>query len=79
MAYGHLSASEFKTSTQSPSRDLNSKPFGGLNEGAMAHGGIAIRSNTKFDGLGAESMKFEGLPAQSASDAKQVENSGRGD
>jgi hypothetical protein len=59
--------------------DLNAKPFGGEEDGSLGHGGIAIRSNTKFDGLGAESMKFEGLPAQSASDAKQVANSGRGD
>jgi hypothetical protein len=73
MCYGCLNEN-IKTA----SHDLDDKPFGTIADSAMGHGGIAIRSNTKFDGLGATSMKFEGLPAQSVSDAKQVENSGRG-
>ena len=73
MCYGCLN-NRFKGA----SRDYDAKPFGIANYGSMGHGGIAIKSNTKFDGLGAESEKFEGLPAQSTSDAKKVENSGYG-
>ena len=47
-------------------------------ERSMGHEGIAMSEDTKYDGLGAESMKFEGMPAQSYDDAAQVESSGRG-
>lgn len=48
MAYGHLSASMFKTSSQGPSRDFDASPFdpNGTNS-AMGHYGTSIKEQSQ--------------------------------
>ena len=65
------------SSSQGASQDLNAKPFGGTNDGSMGDAGVAIRSNTKFDGANSTDQKFEGEAPDMNVGAAQAQYSGR--
>lgn len=55
------------------------KPFGvNSADGAEGDEGVAIKQSTKFDGDPDQDKKFEGLPPNPNTSAKQMQYSGRG-
>ena len=75
-AYGHLSASEFKHSSQGPSLDFDARPFdpNGTNS-AMGHFGTSIKEQ------GQSQKRFTGeasTGAGNAADARLSLNTGHG-
>lgn len=65
------------SSSQGASQDLNAKPFGGINDGSMGDAGVAMRTNTKFDGVNSTNQKFEGSTPDKNVGAAQAQYSGR--
>lgn len=58
-------------------QDFDAKPFGSVKDGSMGDKGIAMKSNTRYDGDGGTSQKFEGMAPEKSASALQAENTGR--
>jgi hypothetical protein len=61
----------------SASQDFDAKPFGSTNNGSMGDKGIAIKSDTKYDGDSGQGEKFEGMAPSAEVSAGQAQYTGR--
>ena len=61
----------------SASQDFDAKPFGSTSNGSMGDKGIAIKTNTKFDGDSGQGEKFEGVAPAAPTGAAEAQYTGR--
>jgi hypothetical protein len=60
----------------SQSKDFDPRQFGISNYGALGDKGLAIKSSVRFDGIGNQSQKFEGMPPEKTASASEAEYMG---
>jgi hypothetical protein len=61
----------------SQSKDFDPRQFGISNYGALGDKGLAIKTSVRFEGLGAQSQKFEGMAPEKTASASEAEYTGR--
>lgn len=61
----------------SQSKDFDPRQFGISNYGALGDKGLAIKTSVRYEGLGEQSEKFEGMGPTKTASAAEAEYTGR--